>query len=242
MAMAAGVVVTVSTGDAGVTSTIGSPATDTNVISAGATTSYQIDAQDGYGGARFTGVTGYLNNNISSFSSGGFDQAGGTVDVVAPGELGWALCSTEHGACTATASASRAIRRRSWRSAARASRPRLTAGVAALVIQAYEKTHSGTPPTPAVVKQIITSTAHDIGAPADQQGSGLVNAYKAVQAAESYSTTPVGNTLLESSSQLSATDADQARPRSLTDTITNNGANTRDDQRLDPDARRRTSR
>ena len=46
--------------------------------SAGATTTYRLDAQDGYGGARFPGVTGWLNNNISSFSSGGFDSAGGT--------------------------------------------------------------------------------------------------------------------------------------------------------------------
>ena len=186
MATAAGVVVTVSTGDAGVTSTIGSPATDTNLISAGATTSYQIDAQDGYGGARFPGVTGFLNNNISSFSSGGFDSAGGTVDVVAPGELGWALCSTDtamYGNCVSLAGNPTPFLAFGGTSE---SAP-LTAGVAALVIQAYEKTHSGTPPTPAVVKQIITSTAHDIGAPADQQGSGLVNAYKAVLAAESYS-------------------------------------------------------
>ena len=60
----------------------------------------------------------------------------------------------------------------------------LTAGVAALVIQAYEKTHRGTAPTPALVKQLIVSNTDDIGAPADQQGSGRVDAYKAVLAAE----------------------------------------------------------
>ena len=224
MATAAGTVVTVSTGDAGVTSTIGSPATDPNLISAGATTSYQIDAQDGYGGARFPGVTGFLNNNISSFSSGGFDSAGGTVDVVAPGELGWALCSTDtamYGNCVSLAGNPTAFLAFGGTSE---SAP-LTAGVAALVIQAYEKTHSGKAPTPAVVKQIITSTARDIGAPADQQGAGLVNAYKAVLAAESYKGAGTGETLLESSSQLNATAA-AGTHESLTDTITNNGAQT----------------
>jgi subtilisin family serine protease len=223
-AVAAGTVVTVSTGDAGVTSTIGSPATDPELISAGATTSYQIDAQDGYGGARFPGVTGYLNNNISSFSSGGFDSAGGTVDVVAPGELGWALCSTDtamYGDCLSLAGNPTAFLAFGGTSE---SAP-LTAGVAALVIQAYAKTHSGAVPTPGVVKQIITSTAHDIGAPADQQGSGEVNAYKAVLAAESYQTSATGETLLESSSQLNATAA-TGTPESLTDAITNNGAKT----------------
>jgi hypothetical protein len=221
-AVAAGTVVTVSTGDAGVTSTIGTPATDPSVISAGATTSYRIDAQDGYGGARFPGVTGYLSDNISSFSSGGFDQAGGTVDLVAPGELGWALCSTntaQYSDCTNLAGNPTPVLAFGGTSE---SAP-ITAGVAALVIQAYRKTHNGNTPTPAVVKQILTSTATDIGAPADQQGSGLVNAYKAVQAAESYQTTPVGDTLLESSSQLSVVAA-RGTHRTLSDTITNNGA------------------
>ena len=103
----------------------------------------------------------------------------------------------------------------------------LTAGVAALVIQAYAQTH-GTNPSPQVVKQIIASTADDIAAPADQQGAGLVDAYKAVQAAESYSApastpTPTGSTLLESATQLNAV-ANPGTPRTLSDTITNNGA------------------
>jgi hypothetical protein len=220
-AVAAGTVVVVSSGDAGVTSTIGTPATDPAVISAGATTTYRLDAQDGYGGSRFPGVRGYLSNNISSLSSGGFDQAGGTVDVVAPGELNWVLCTpnlTLYSECDSLAGNPSPVIAFGGTSE---SAP-LTAGVAALVMQAYKKTH-GSFPTPAVVKQIITSTASDIGAPADQQGSGLVNAYKAVQAAESYQTNGVGNTLLESSSQLNAV-AGTGTQETLNDTITNNGS------------------
>ncbi|HEY5252275.1 MAG TPA: hypothetical protein VIJ09_11460, partial [Acidimicrobiales bacterium] len=92
-AVAAGVTVTVSSGDAGVTNTIGSPATDPAVISAGASTTYRGYAQTGIGGINLKGVKGWLNNNISGLSSGGFAQDGTTVDVVAPGDLNWALCS-----------------------------------------------------------------------------------------------------------------------------------------------------
>ena len=102
-AVKAGVTVTVSTGDAGPTNTIGSPATDPNVISAGASTTYRAYAQTGIGGITAPGVKGWIDNNISGLSSGGFAQNGATVDVVAPGDLNWALCTANpalYGDCT----------------------------------------------------------------------------------------------------------------------------------------------
>ncbi len=228
-AVAAGTTVVVSSGDAGITSTIGTPSTDPEVLSMGASTTYRINLQDGYGGAQFPGIKGYLDDNVSSFSSGGFEQDGRTIDAVAPGELNWALCSTNtaiYEDCTNYAGNPTPVLAFGGTSE---SAP-LTAGEAALVIQAYRQGHGGASPTPAVVKQIIVSTTDDIGSPADQQGAGLIDAYKAVQAAESYRTPSVatkatGQTLLQSSTQLNAI-ANPGTPERLTDTITNNGSNT----------------
>ena len=224
-AVAAGVTVSVSTGDAGVTNTIGSPATDPNVISAGASTTYRAYAQSGLGGITYPGVTGWLNNNISGLSSGGFDQSGRTVDVVAPGDLNWALCTAKprkYADCTNFAGKGAPVELTGGTSEAAP----LTAGVAALVIQAYAQSHGGSDPTPAVVKQIIVSTAEDIGAPADQQGAGLIDAYQAVKAAASYpggTTAPGGTALLEKATQLNAV-GQPGSSQKLSDVITNDGA------------------
>jgi hypothetical protein len=183
-AVAAGVTITESTGDGGITGTIGSDAQDPLVISAAASTDSQLYAQTAYAAFQF-GNGEWADNNISALSSSGFTNFGRTVDVVAPGESDWAVCTPDlsrFGGCTnfrGTASPIEAFGGTSQ------SAP-LTAGVAALVISAYRSTHHGANPTPALVKQLITGTATDLGMPSDEQGSGLVNARAAVEAALTY--------------------------------------------------------
>ena len=226
-AVQAGVTVVASSGDAGTAGTIGSPATDTAVIGVGATTQFRLYAQTG-NGAIVLGSGGYLNNNISSLSSGGFAQRGPrTVDVVAPGDLGWALCSTDtslYTGCTNLANAPAPIQDFGGTSEAAP----LTAGEAALVIQAYRSTHGGANPTPARVKQIIMSTAADLGAPAYEQGAGLIDALKAVYGAlsvrdENGSPPGRGNALLTTPTSDAVVGVPHAREtRSFT--VTNTGS------------------
>jgi Subtilase family len=176
-AVAAGVTVVVSSGDAGITSTIGSPATDPAVLAVGATTTFRAYQQDTFGGINLPGEHDrYLDGNISSFSSGGFAQDGKTVNLVAPGDLNWALCSTSprYEECS---------REAIQLSGGTSESSPLTAGAAADVIEAYRASHHGASPTPALVMQLLTSSARDLYAPAEQQGAGLLDVGAAVRLA-----------------------------------------------------------
>ena len=206
-AIAAGVSVVASTGDAGTTGTVGSPASDPQVIGVGGSTTFQSYIQDTQSGAQLSNGT-WVNNNISGLSSGGTTQRARTPDLVAPGDLNWALCTanaTLYTECTNDNDDPSPIQDFGGTSQ---SSP-LTAGAAALVIEAYENTHGGTRPTPALVKRFLTSTATDLGHPSYEQGSGLLNSLAAVQAAESWkdahgSPTAVGRSLVVNQTQLSA--------------------------------------
>jgi hypothetical protein len=177
----AGVTVTVSSGDGGSAGTLGSPSTDPNTIAVGATTQYRAYAQTGYGILPL--ASGFVSDNVSAVSSGGFGQnVPRTVDIVAPGDLGWALCSTNEtlfSGCGGFGGAPAPVQIFGGTSEAAP----LTAGLAALVIQAYRSTHGSRSPTPALVKQIIMSTASDRGAPSDEQGAGRIDGLAAVRMA-----------------------------------------------------------
>ncbi|MFG2911317.1 S8 family serine peptidase [Kitasatospora sp. NPDC048298] len=183
-AVKAGVTVAVSSGDAGISGTIGTPATDPYVIAVGASTDNQNYQQTGYAASKFSNGT-WSDNRISALSSGGFTQAGRTVDLVAPGESDWALCTpdtSKYTDCTGYNGQPSPIQPFGGTSQ---SAPFVT-GAAALVIQAYRDTHGGDSPSPALVKKFLTGTATDLGVPAEEQGAGLLNVRAAVEAARGY--------------------------------------------------------
>ena len=164
--VAAGVVVVESAGDSGSSGTVEAPADDPNVIDAAGSNDLRLLAQaDGY-------TKGWENDNMTTLSSGGTAPNGAVVDLVAPGYLALAAA----GAGQVPPLPTEAFGGTSQ------SAPFIS-GAAADVIQAYRDSHGGTTPTPAMVKQILTSTATDIGAESDQQGAGLLNIYAAVEAA-----------------------------------------------------------
>ncbi len=171
----AGVVVVESAGDSGSSGTVEAPADDPNVIDAGGTNDLRLLAQaDGY-------TKGWEDDNMTTLSSGGTAPDGAVVDLVAPGYLALAPV----GAGQVPPLPTEAFGGTSQ------SAPFIS-GAAADVIQAYRDTHGGATPTPAQVKEILTSTATDIGAEADQQGAGLLNVYAAVEAARQMPGTTAG--------------------------------------------------
>jgi subtilisin family serine protease len=206
-AVAAGVTVVASSGDAGPFNNIGSPATTPGLIAAGGTTTYRVYRQTTRYGTQLV-PGGWEDNNITALSSDGtteFNPA--TVSVVAPGDRGWSLCSSDTGKFFGCADIDHGTNPPPiWAAGGTSASAPETSGTAALVIESYANAHGGALPSPALVKQIIVSTATDLGAPAEHQGAGLVNTLKAVQLAESINTgSPQGNTLLVRQPALSAT-------------------------------------
>ncbi len=226
-AVTAGTTVSVSSGDAGTTSTIGSPSTDPKVLSVGGSTDFRWYAQTDYGAARQFATKGWLNDNITSLSSGGFTQNARTVDLVAPGDSSFAVCTANlavYAGCTDFNNKASNVERSGGTSQ---SSP-LTAGTAALVIQAYRLGHGGATPSPALVKRILTSSADDLSSPAYEQGAGLVNAYRAVLLARSIRPAhgSAASPLLISQGQLSAT-ASAGALRNLSFSVTNESSSKR---------------
>jgi Subtilase family len=166
--VAAGVVVVESAGDSGSSGTVEAPADNPGVIDAAGTNDLRVLAQaDGY-------THGWLDDNMTTLSSGGTTPLGDVVDLAAPGYAALAVAGI-HG------QPSPALPTEGFGGTSQ-SAPFIS-GAAADVIQAYRDTHHGASPTPAQVKEILTSTATDIGAASDQQGAGLLNIYAAVRAA-----------------------------------------------------------
>jgi subtilase family protein len=196
-AVAAGVTVVESAGDSGPQGTMITAADDPAVIAAGGVDNFHIVAlNDGY--------HSYVSNNMAAQSSGGVAPTGKVVDLVASDWFGGETdCAPLINGCPddypieAAAGTSEASP--------------LIAGAAADVIQAYRATHDGASPTPAMIKYILTGTATDIDAPADEQGAGLLNVYAAVRAAQQMPGTSYGQgpgdapALIASPSQLDIT-------------------------------------
>ena len=200
-AIAAGTTVVASTGDSGPQSTESSPALDPGVIGAAASTSYRIFAQNNfflYDLAQAVhnksapsyhlgqSTPGWLSNQVSTLSSSGVTEDRRLPDVIAPGDLNWAPCSTDISTYTdcENSNGGSSIGLQGFGGTSE-SAP-LTAGVAALVIQAYREAHGNKSPAPDVVRQIIFSSATDIGVAAENQGAGLLNALRAVELAKAY--------------------------------------------------------
>ena len=223
-AVAAGVTVVASSGDAGPFNNIGSPATTRGVIAVGGTTTYRVYRQTTRYGTQLS-PGGWENNNITALSSDGITEFNPhTVHVVAPGDRGWSLCSSDTAHFTGCADIDHGTNPPPiWAAGGTSASCPETSATAALVIEAYAHTHHGNLPSPALVKRIIVSTATDLGAPAGHQGAGLVNTLKAVQLAESIkSNSPQGSALLVSKTGLSATvNAGQAATRKVA--VTNEG-------------------
>ncbi len=211
-AMASGVTITSPSYDAGPEDTIWSPSSEPGVISVGASTAFRSYAQDDIGEYNQVHARGWVSDNISSLSSGGATEEARSIDVVAPGDLDWVACQGDKPAC---GSGKIVV------SGGTSESGPLAAAVAALVIQAYRSTHHGANPTVSLVRDIISSSADDLGMPGSEQGAGLVDAYRAVKAAMA-AKGPAGPALVASTQQLDAVGSPGA-PVTMSFELSNDG-------------------
>jgi hypothetical protein len=181
-AVAAGITVVASTGDSGTAGTIASAASNNGIIGVGATTQFRSYDQRFFGGFMFSNGN-WDSNNISAISSAGVSAAGKVPDLVAPGDLGWALCTPDLSLYTECGNDNNNAPSPIQDFGGTSESAPLVSGAAALVIETYAVTHGGQAPTPQQVKQILTSTATDLTEPASEQGAGLLNSLGAVLAA-----------------------------------------------------------
>jgi hypothetical protein len=215
-----GITVIASTGDASPSNSEGEPALDPWVIGAAASTSYQLDAQtnlflydmaqvikQGHGPASYTlgqATPGWLDDQVSTLSSSGFTGILRTPDIIAPGDDNWASCSTDTTEYTDCANGFGGSTIGLEDFGGTSESAPLTAGTAALVIQAYREAHNNATPTPAVVREIIESAATDIDVPGDEMGAGLLNAVRAVELAKAWDTTSSTGGLVHTPNYISA--------------------------------------
>jgi len=212
-AMHHGTVVVASTGDSSPSNTEGSPALDPGVIGTAASTSYRLFAQTNlflYDMAQAVhnhkapsyrlgqSTTGWLDNQVSTLSSSGVTEDRRVPDLIAPGDLNWAACSTNISTYTDCENAIGGSSIGLVDFGGTSESTPLTAGTAALVIEAYRQSHHKQKPSPAVVRQILFSSATDLGISAENQGAGLLNALRAVQLAKSWGKHAKGGGLVHS--------------------------------------------
>ncbi len=212
-AMRHGTVVVASTGDSSPSNTEGSPALDPGVIGTAASTSYRLFAQTNlflYDMAQAVhnhkapsyrlgqSTPGWLDNQVSTLSSSGVTEDRRVPDLIAPGDLNWAACSTDISTYTDCENAIGGSSIGLVNFGGTSESTPLTAGTAALVIEAYRQSHHKQNPSPAVVRQILFSSATDLGISAENPGAGLLNALRAVQLAKSWGKHAKGGGLVHS--------------------------------------------
>jgi Subtilase family/Bacterial Ig domain len=154
--------------------TVTSPASASFAISVGASTSWHVASQFSSTGLTYYGGASSYSGDVISWSDRGPGLTGEVKpDLVSIGAFGFTPTTVMQAGGNSS---------NEWAYFGGTSQATpLTAGVAALVVQALESKH--TPVTPGLVKQILMSTAQDLGSDPFVQGAGQVNATAAVSLA-----------------------------------------------------------